>query len=234
MLRRGLDRLRGGTARSGSSGVALELAHRRCDAGDELAGEIVVGDGGTAVWSSTNSYAVDNIATYCSLAYPAAGGDVYRGRVFGRCDTTTGIAAFTALVDQVMSQEPYASATRVFWIVDNGSSHRGQAAIDRLAEQYTNAIMIHTPVHASWLNQVEIYFSIIQRKVLSPNDFADLTAVERRLLVLNANNADRHPVQMEIHHSRSGPAPPTTRSTRTRHPSRMTPDELETRTRPLR
>ena len=116
-----------------------------------------------------------------ALAYLAAY-DVYRGRVFGRCDTTTGIAAFTALVDQVMSQEPYASATRVFWIVDNGSSHRGQAAIDRLAEQYTNAIMIHTPVHASWLNQVEIYFSIIQRKVLSPNDFADLTAVERRLL----------------------------------------------------
>ena len=42
-------------------------------------------------------------------------------------------------------------------------------------------ILIHTPVHASWLNQVEIYFSIIQRKVLNPNDFADLTNVERRL-----------------------------------------------------
>ena len=68
-----------------------------------------------------------------------------------------------------MSREPYASANRVFWIVDNGSSHRGQAAMDRLTAQYPNAIMVHTPVHASWLNQVEIYFSIIQRKVLSPN-----------------------------------------------------------------
>ena len=76
-----------------------------------------------------------------------------------------------------MSQEPYASAERVFWIVDNGSSHRGQAAIQRLAAQYSNAIMVHTPVHASWLNQVEIYFSIIQRKVLSPNDFTDLNLV---------------------------------------------------------
>lgn len=116
-----------------------------------------------------------------ALAYLAAY-DVGHGRVFGRCDTTTGIAAFTALVDLVMSREPYASAKRVFWIVDNGSSHRGQVAIDRLAAQYRNAIMIHTPVHASWLNQVEIYFSIIQRKVLSPNDFTDLNAVEQRLL----------------------------------------------------
>src|SRR5690625_1012707 len=116
-----------------------------------------------------------------ALAYLAAY-DVHHGRVFGRCETTTGIAAFTALVDQVMSREPYASARRVFWIVDNGSSHRGQAAIDRLAARYPNAVMVHTPVHASWLNQVEIYFSIIQRKVLSPNDFSDLTAVEQRLL----------------------------------------------------
>ena len=116
-----------------------------------------------------------------ALAYLAAY-DVHRAKVFGRCETTTGIVPFTALVDQVMAQEPYASAARVFWIVDNGSSHRGQAATDRLAARYPNAVMVHTPKHASWLNQVEIYFSIIQRKVLSPNDFEDLDAVERRLL----------------------------------------------------
>ncbi len=69
---------------------------------------------------------------------------------------TTGIEPFTALVEQVMTQEPYASADRVFWVVDNGSSHRGQKAIDRLAEQFPNAVMVHTPVHASWLNQVEV------------------------------------------------------------------------------
>ena len=115
-----------------------------------------------------------------ALAYLAAY-DVHRGQVFGRCEDTTGIAPFTALVSQVMTREPYASAKRVFWVVDNGSSHRGQPAIDRLAEQFPNAVMLHTPVHASWLNQVEIYFSIIQRKVLSPNDFTDLTQVEKRL-----------------------------------------------------
>ena len=75
---------------------------------------------------------------------------------FGRCENTTGIEAFERLVTHVMEQEPYASAERVFWIVDNGSSHRGQAAIERLAAQYSNAIMVHTPVHASWLNQVSV------------------------------------------------------------------------------
>jgi hypothetical protein len=69
----------------------------------------------------------------------------------------------------------------VFWVVDNGSSHRGQAAINRLAARFPNAVMVHTPVHASWLNQVEIFFSVVQRKVVSPNDFTDLAEVERRL-----------------------------------------------------
>ena len=115
-----------------------------------------------------------------AIAYLAAY-DVHRAQVFGRCEDTTGIEPFTALVTQVMTQEPYASADRVFWIVDNGSSHRGKKAIDRLAKQYPNAIMVHTPVHASWLNQVEIFFSITQRKVLTPNDFTDLDRLEKRL-----------------------------------------------------
>lgn len=115
-----------------------------------------------------------------ALAYLAAY-DVHHGQVFGRCADTTGIDAFTALVTQVMTREPYASAKRVFWVVDNGSSHRGQAAAARLAGQFPNAVMVHTPVHASWLNQVEIYFSVTQRKVLSPNDFTDLATVEKRL-----------------------------------------------------
>ena len=82
-----------------------------------------------------------------------------------------------------MSRKPYRSARRVFWVVDNGSSHRGQTAVRRLAKAYSNLILLHTPVHASWLNQVEIYFSMVQRKVLTPNDFADLAEVERRLLL---------------------------------------------------
>ena len=110
-----------------------------------------------------------------------AGWDVRRGRVMGRCEPTTGIEPFGRLVDQIMRTQPYRSADRVFWVVDNGSSHRGQAAINRLRKAYRKAILVHTPVHASWLNQVEIYFSVIQRKVLTPNDFMNLNEVEQRL-----------------------------------------------------
>ena len=115
-----------------------------------------------------------------ALTYLAAY-DVHRAKVHGRCEDTTGIDPFMRLVEQVMTQEPYKSADRVFWIADNGSSHRGQTAIDRLTDRFPNAIMVHTPVHASWLNQVEIFFSIVQRKALSPNDFEDLDAVSGRL-----------------------------------------------------
>ena len=115
-----------------------------------------------------------------ALTYLAAY-DVHQAKIVGRCEDSTGIVPFTNLVAQVMTQEPYKSATRVFWIVDNGSSHRGQAAVDRLAGQFSNAVMVHTPVHASWLNQAEVYFSIIQRKVLSPNDFENLDALTQRL-----------------------------------------------------
>ena len=120
-----------------------------------------------------------------ALAYLAAY-DVHRATVFGRCEQTTGIEPFRRLVQQVMTAEPYASADRVFWIVDNGSSHRGRKAVDRLAKQFLNAIMVHTPVHASWLNQIEIYFSIVQRKVVSPNDFTDLDVVIDRLSAFEA------------------------------------------------
>jgi len=102
---------------------------------------------------------------------------VHRAKLFGRCERKTGIAPFERLVAQV-----YRSARRVFWIVDNGSSHRGKPAIARLQAKWPNIILVHTPVHASWLNQVETYFSIVQRKVLTPNDFPDLAAVKDRLL----------------------------------------------------
>jgi hypothetical protein len=121
-----------------------------------------------------------------ALTYLAAW-DVRRGGVFGRSEPRGGIAPFDRLVHQVMTKEPYASARRVFWIVDNGSSHRGQKSIDRLQGRWPNLILVHTPLHASWLNQIEIYFSIVQRKVLTPNDVAALAHVARRL-----NDFERH------------------------------------------
>lgn len=116
-----------------------------------------------------------------ALAYLAAW-DVHRAQLFGRCEPTTGIEPFGRLVEQVMSAEPYASAHRVFWVVDNGPSHRGERTEARLRERWPQIRVVHTPIHASWLNQVELYFSIVQRKVLQPNDFASLAQVESTLL----------------------------------------------------
>jgi len=114
-------------------------------------------------------------------AYLAAW-DVRRARVHGRCEPRTGIAAFDRLVAQVMAQRPYRCAPRVFWIMDNGSAHRGARCITRLQKRWPNIIPVYTPVHASWLNQVEIYFSVVQRKALTPNDFRSLSELQDRLL----------------------------------------------------
>ncbi len=116
-----------------------------------------------------------------SWAYLAAW-DVHRAQIFGRCEAASGIEPFSRLLDQVMSQEPYRSARRVFWIADNGTSHRGQRAAVRVRQQWRNVTLVHTPVHASWLNQIEIYFSIVQRKLLSPSNFVSLDALQDALL----------------------------------------------------
>lgn len=116
-----------------------------------------------------------------TLAYLAAW-DVHHARLFDRVEEKTGIEPFGRLVAQVMGSEPYASARRVFWVVDNGSSHAGRASIERLEGTYENLRLIHLPVHASWLNQVELYFSIVQRKALTPNDLGSLEELAERLL----------------------------------------------------
>ena len=115
-----------------------------------------------------------------ALAYLAAW-DVHRARVFGRCEPSTGIEPFERLVEQVMSVEPYRSARRVFWVLDNGSSHRGQPCVRRLRERWRRIRVVHLPVHASWLNQVEIYFSVVGRKVLTPAAWASLDVLEAQL-----------------------------------------------------
>ena len=116
-----------------------------------------------------------------TLAYFAAY-DVHRARVMGQIAPKTGIVPFTQLVEQVMTTEPYASAKRVFWVVDNGSSHAGQASIERMKQAWPRAELVHLPIHASWLNQVEIYFSILQRKAIKPGNFRDLEHLAERVL----------------------------------------------------
>ena len=84
-----------------------------------------------------------------ALAYLAAW-DVHDAKVFGRCEPTTGIEPFGRLVEQVMTTEPYASARRVFWIVDNGSSHRGrprsQGVATRASDPPSRACLLVGPM----------------------------------------------------------------------------------------
>jgi len=116
-----------------------------------------------------------------TLAYLAAW-DVHHATLFDRVEDKTGIEPFARLVEDVMTSEPYASARRVFWIVDNGSSHAGKTSIARMQNRWPSARLIHLPVHASWLNQAELFFSIAQRKALTPNDFGSLDELAQRLL----------------------------------------------------
>ena len=65
--------------------------------------------------------------------------------------------------------------------------HRDQRCQQRLSRKWPNLIVVHTPIHARWLNRVEIYFSIVQRKASTPNHFTSLTALEDRLLDFQAH-----------------------------------------------
>lgn len=117
----------------------------------------------------------------CGTCVYHAAWDVQRARLFGHVVDKGTMLTFDAFVAQVMSTEPYRSAQRVFWVVDNGTIHRGQRSCDRLQAQWPNLILVHLPVHASWLNQIEIYFSILQRKALTPDDFDCRQALETRI-----------------------------------------------------
>jgi DDE superfamily endonuclease len=115
-----------------------------------------------------------------ALCYLAAW-DVRHARLFDRCAPKDGIKPFDQLIEQLMTQDPYGKAQRMFVVVDNGSAHRGQRSIASRAPGQT-CVSCTPRVHASCLNQAEIYFSVAQRKVLQPNNFPDLDTLERKLL----------------------------------------------------
>lgn len=71
-------------------------------------------------------------------------------------------------------------------------------AVKQLSTAWANGSPTRS-VHASWLNQVEIYFSIIQRKIVTPNDFTDLTKIEERLTYFEARyNATAGPFKWKF------------------------------------
>lgn len=116
-----------------------------------------------------------------TVAYHVAW-DVFRAQIFGRVAPNTCIATFNQLLDLVMTQEPYQSSARTFWTVDGGCAHHPNTFPARLQGMYPHAVAVLLPAHSSWLNQIEIYLSIVQRKVLTPMDVANEGALTERLL----------------------------------------------------
>ena len=64
--------------------------------------------------------------------------------------------------------------------------HRRRRAAGRLRSRWSNVVLVHTPVHASWLNQIEVYFSIVQHKLLTPSDFQTLVDLKRNVMAFQA------------------------------------------------
>jgi len=139
-----------------------------------------------------------------ALQYLAAW-DVTRGMVLGRCEAKTGIEPFGRLVDQILEQEPYTEAERLFLIVDNGSSHRGQASVQRLQSRDRRITLLHTPIHGSWLNQIEIYFSIIQKEGTDTQRFRGPGyAPDSSTALRGIDEPQAEAVRVEVHSSRNG------------------------------
>lgn len=153
--------------------------------------------------------------------------DVRRGGVIGRSERKGGIAPFDRLVWQVMTKEPYASARRVFWIVDNGSDHRGKASIKRLQGRWPTLILVHLPIHASWLNQVEIYHPAQAAGAKRLRQHRRARARPQRLRA--PLQRDRRALRLDVHPRRPRRPPDPPQSTRTRptgHACRLITTEL--------
>ncbi len=108
--------------------------------------------------------------------------DVHSGQLWGQCYLRKRRAEVEAFVNELFAREPYASAQRIHFILDNCSSQHPNTFPTWVKQHYPKVRLHYLPTHASWLNQIELYFSIVQRKVLTPNDFRDLAALEARLL----------------------------------------------------
>ncbi len=112
--------------------------------------------------------------------------EVHSGQVWGRCYPRKRRAEVELFVNELFANEPYASAKRIHFILDNGSSQHPNTFPHWMKTHHPKVVLHYLPTHASWLNQIELYFSIVQRKVLTPNDFRDLEYLEQRLMEFQA------------------------------------------------
>lgn len=100
-------------------------------------------------------------------AHLIAAFEVHTGRVFAQCVDKNDSDAFIAFLKELRRQYP---REKLYLVMDNGTTHRSQATTRFLASQ-PRMMPVFTPTHASWLNQVEIWFSVLSRQALRNRSF---------------------------------------------------------------
>jgi transposase len=104
--------------------------------------------------------------------------DVRSGKAFGFLAPTTGGEVFVELLEHVSRCYPRRSRGHI--VCDNQSSHDTDDVLDWL-EDHPQWTIHFTPKHASWLNQIECYFSVLQRRVLARGSFASTDELAERI-----------------------------------------------------
>jgi hypothetical protein len=118
--------------------------------------------------------------------------DTRTGQVTGVLRRRKRQAEFLELLEKIERETPGA-ITLMHLVCDNLSVHKGKL-VQAWLRKHPRFQMHFTPVHCSWMNQVEQWFSILQRKRLSAPNFANLDALEERLLAFIAEwNETAHP-----------------------------------------
>jgi hypothetical protein len=118
--------------------------------------------------------------------------DTRTGKVTGILRRRKRQAEFIELLDKIDRETPE-TVTLIHLVCDNLSVHKGKL-VQAWLQKHPRFQMHFTPVHCSWMNQVEQWFSILQRKRLTAPNFADLDALEERILAfIDEWNEQAHP-----------------------------------------
>lgn len=118
--------------------------------------------------------------------------DVRTGRVFGQCRRRRTAKDLEQFMDAVARRYP---SGNVYIIWDNLNIHHGEAW-QRFNERHGGRFhFVYTPKHASWVNQVEIWFGILQRRVLRYGEFSNREDLRARIegFIRHWNRCEAHP-----------------------------------------
>lgn len=140
---------------------------------------------------------VENIYGRQGAAQLLAGLNIATGAVCGVVHTNKTFNQFKELIFAIVQECLKAGKTLIHLVLDNGSCHRPKYLEQWLEETFTNVEfkVYWLPVHSSWLNQIEIYFSRLQQSALTPNNFSSLgDLVDRIVSFLAMTNLNPAPI----------------------------------------